>query len=169
MSYCRVSVSVAAIGISDTLAQVPSALSDKIELAVRLMVYAAAVALAWGASSNVASNWLAAGSVDCNVIEPKSALPGGKVMLDGSVTSMFFSGNVAPTVHLVTLNAPLPLALVARKLNVWPQSFSIKLLGMHSLMQSANTRTGAVFRMFCSCKARGMAIYGLMNRKRGSI
>ena len=43
MNYCRVSVSVAAIGISDTLAQVPSALSDKIELAVRLMVSAAGV------------------------------------------------------------------------------------------------------------------------------
>ena len=60
MHYCFVSVSVAAIGISDTLAQVPSALSDIIELAVRLMVYAAAVALAWGASSNVASNWVVA-------------------------------------------------------------------------------------------------------------
>jgi hypothetical protein len=123
MHYCFVSVSVAAIGISDTLAQVPSVLSDKIELAVRLIVYAAAVALAWGANSKVASNWLAAGSVGCKVVEPKSALPGGKVMLDGSVTSMFFSGNVAPTVHLVTLNAPLLLALVAWKLKVWPHSF----------------------------------------------
>ena len=106
------------MGVSDTLAQVSSALSDKIELAVRLMVYAAAVALAWGANSKVASSWLAAGSVGCNVVEPKSALPGGKVMLDGSVTSTFFSGKVVPTVHLVTLNAPLPLALVTRKLKV---------------------------------------------------
>ena len=117
----------------------------------------------------MASNWLAAGSVDCNVVEPKSALPGGRVMADGNATSMFFSGNVAPTIHLVTLNAPLPLALAVWKLNVWPQSFSIKLLGMHSLMQSANTRTGAVFRMFCCRKARGMAIYGLKCGERGSI
>ena len=70
----RVKVAVSADSVGTVVApQEPSASTAAVETLFKLMTYGPAVALACGASVNVASNWFAALATGAELVPPKSA------------------------------------------------------------------------------------------------